>query len=180
MIPGVADVLLEAPGGGGDVPRGAVLRVPLMSGLIGCLLVAFAVSGCGGEGTTNTTSLAVQRNVAGRFAAAVLRGDAAGARALLVRGDEAALVFLVQRAAAPWRIQHASIRLPARRTGSRWTFSYAGRRTHRDGSFETERGELVVFVAPSSAGAGVRFFVLTRVRTRYSTHHDAQLLPSNR
>ena len=127
-----------------------------------------------------TTSLAVQRDVAGRFAAAVLRGDAAGARALLVRVDEAALVFLVQRAARPWRIQHASIRLPARRTGSGWSVSYAGRRTQSDGRFETERGELVVFVVQSAAGAGVRFFVLSHVRTRYSTHHDAQLLPSNR
>ncbi len=43
-----------------------------------------------------------------------------------------------------------------------------------------ERGDLVVFVAPSAAGAGVRFFGFENVRIRFSTHHDAQLLPSNR
>ena len=148
--------------------------------LIGCLLVALAVSGCGGKSTAKPPSQAVQRDVAARFAAAVLRGDAAGAGALLTGKDEAALVFLVQRAAAPWRTQHASIRLPARGTANRWTFSYAGTRTQRDGRFETERGDLVVFVAPSHAGPGVRFFGFKHVRTLFSTHHDAQLLPSNR
>lgn len=147
---------------------------------VGCLLVALAVSGCGGKSTPSTLSPAVQRGVAERFAAALFRGDAAGARALLVTPDEAALVFLVQRAAAPWKKQHASIKPPARRTGRRWTFSYAGRRTHPDGRFETERGDLVVDVAPSAAGAGVRFFGFRNVRIRFSTHHDAQLLPSNR
>src|SRR5882672_7615877 len=129
----------------------------MMRSLICCLLVASALSGCGGTTTVKTPSAAVQRDVAGRFAAAVLRGDPAGARPLLV-GDEAALMFLVRRAAAPWRTQHASIQLPARRTGRRWTFSYAGKRIYRDGRFETERGDLVVYVAPSAAGAGVRFF----------------------
>src|SRR5207247_10600942 len=106
-------------------------------------------------------------------------GDA-GDRAVHEGGDPAALVCLVQRTAAPWTNQRASIRLPGRRTGVRWTFSYAGRRTHRDGRFETERGDLVVFVAPSATGAGVRFFGFENVQTRFSTHHDAQLLPSNR
>ena len=150
-----------------------------MRSLVACMLVAFAASGCAGTATTRPPSPAVQRGVAERFAAAVLRGDADGARALLV-GDKAALDFLVRRAAAPWRRQHASIRLPARHTGTHWTFSYAGRRTHRDGRFETERGDLVVIVAPSAAGAGVRFFAFESVSTRFSTHHDAQLLPSNR
>ena len=148
--------------------------------VIGCLAVALAVAGCGGTSTTRPPSAAAQRDVAGRFAAAVLRGDSAGASALLVGDDEAALVFLVERAAAPWRTQHASVRFPARRTGRRWTFSYAARRTYKDGRFETERGDLVVFVAPSAGGAGVRFFGFEHVRIRFSTHHDAQLLPSNR
>jgi hypothetical protein len=152
----------------------------MMSGLIGCLLVACAVSGCGGKATLKTPSRAAQRNVAGLFAAAVLRGDAAGASALLVRPDEAELVSLVQRAAAPWRAQHASIELPARRTDNRWTFSYVGTRTQSDGRFETHQGDLVVFVEPSGAGAGVRFFLFTHARTSFSTHHDAQLLPSKR
>jgi hypothetical protein len=147
---------------------------------IACLLVAIAVSACGGEAAIEPPSEAVQRDVAGRFAAAVLRGDAAGARTLLVGADEAALAFLVRRAAAPWKTHQASIRFSGRRGRDRWTFSYAGTRTHSDGRFEREWGDLVVFVAPSAAGAGVRFFAFRHVRTRYSTHHDAQLLPSNR
>jgi len=144
------------------------------------LLLAFAVSGCGGTATMNTPSATVQRDVAGRFAVAVFRGDAATARALLAAPDEAALVFLVQRAAAPWRRQHASIRLPARRAGEHWTLNYAGKRTHRDGRFETERGSLVVDVAVSRGGAAVRYFGFRNVRIRFSTHHDSLLLPSNR
>lgn len=146
----------------------------------GCLLlIALAAAGCGGA-ARSAPSQTLQRDVAARFAAAVFRGDAARARALLVAPDEAALVFLVRRAAAPWRRQHASIRPPARRTGKEWTFRYAGRRTHPDGTFEMERGDLVVDVAPSSAGAGVRFFGFRNVRVRFGTHHDSLLLPSNR
>jgi hypothetical protein len=146
----------------------------------GGLLFAFAVSGCGGTASKNTPSVALQRVVAERFAAAVFRGDVAGARALLVAPDEAALVFLVQRAAAPWRRQHASVRAAARRTGERWTFSYAGRRTYPDGRFETESGDLVVDIARSADSAGIRFLGFRNVRIRFSTHHDSQLLPSNR
>jgi hypothetical protein len=152
----------------------------MKSCLIGCLLVAFAVSGCGGKTTVKTPSEAVQRTVAGHFADAVLRGDAARARALLVRTDDGTLAALVEWAAAPWRTQHASIRLPARRTGNRWTVGYAGRRTQRDGRFETRSGDLVVVVASSGAGAGVQSFIVTHVQSRFSTHHDSQLLPSKR
>jgi hypothetical protein len=147
---------------------------------IGCLLVALVLSGCAGRATTEAPSREAQRDVAARFAAAVLRGDATGARAFLVGADESTLRFLVDRAAGRWRAQHASIRAPARSAGSRWTFTYAGTRTHRDGRFETERGDLVVFVVPARAGAGVRFFAFDCVRTRFSTHHDALLLPSKR
>jgi hypothetical protein len=121
-----------------------------------------------------------QRTLAERFGAALFRGDAVGTRALLLRQDEPALVFLVRRATARWRQQHASIRLPARRGRDRWELRYAGRRTYRDGRFETETGDLVVLVAPSAAGARVRFFAFVHVSTRFSTHHDAQLLPSKR
>jgi hypothetical protein len=182
--------LHEPPGRDGDISRRAsghagVFGVRLMSSLIGSVLVgsvlvALAVSGCGRMTTVTMPPTGVQRDVAGRFAAAVLRGDAAGARALLVRTDEPALVFLVRRAAAPWRTHRASIQLPARRTGMRWTFTYAGKRTHRDGRFETEAGDLIVVVAPLASRAGVRFFAFKNVRTRFSTHHDAQLLPSKR
>jgi hypothetical protein len=148
--------------------------------LVGCLLVAFTLSGCGGKTTLKMPSQAVQRSVAGRFAVALLRGDSAGARALLVHADDRDLAFLVEQAATPWRRQHAEVQLPARRAGAEWTFSYAGRHTQRDGRFETQRGDLVVIVAPSAAGAGVEFFAFKHVRTRFSTHHDAQLLPSKR
>jgi hypothetical protein len=147
--------------------------------LIGCGLFALAIAGCGGT-SMKTPSTEVQRDVAGRFAAAVLHGNSTGARELLVGADESALVFLVERAAAPWTAGHASIELPARHSGERWTFVYSGRRTFADGRFETEKGELVVFVAPSPSGAGVRFFGFRNVNTRFSTHHDAQLLPSKR
>ncbi len=152
----------------------------MTSRLIGCLLVAFALTGCGSGTATNAPPSAVQRDVAGRFATALLRGDAAGATALLARTEDTALAVHVRRAAAPWRTQHASIRLPARRTGDRWTFSYTGRRTRSDRTFETETGDLAVVVAAAAEGAAVRFFAFTHVHTRFSTHHDSQLLPSNR
>jgi len=148
--------------------------------LIGCLLAALAVSGCGGTAAPEKPPQTVQRHVAERFADAVLRGDAAGARALLARPDEAALVYLVRRAAAPWTNQHGSIRVPARHTDGGWAFSYFGTRAHRDGTFEREKGELVVLVEPSATGAAVRFFAFKHVRTRFSTHHDALLPPSKR
>lgn len=144
------------------------------------LLATLAVCGCGGTATTSPSE-AVQRGVASRFAAAVLRGDAATASALLTRReDDAAIAFLVQRAAAPWKSQHASLRPEPRRAGNQWLFAYSGTHTHRDGRFERESGQLVVFVVPTATGAGVRFFTFKDVRRRFSTHHDAVLLPSNR
>jgi hypothetical protein len=95
---------------------------------------------------------------------------------LLARRDEPALVSRLRRAAAPWKAQHPSVQRARRRAGDRWTFSYAGTRTHTDGRFETERGDLVVVVE----SAGVRFFAFEHVRTRFSTHQDAELLPSKR
>jgi hypothetical protein len=127
-----------------------------------------------------TPSEAVQRHVAERFAAAVVHGDADGASALLAHPDEEALLFLVERAATPWRGQQASVRLPARRNGNWWAVSYTGTRARKDGRFERERGDLVVLVALSRRGANVAFFAFRNVHIRFSTHHDAQLLPSNR
>jgi len=163
-----------------DPARRPLSALRVQGGLIGCVLVVIAVSGCGGRTTVKTPSQAVQRDVAGRFAAALLRGDAADARALLVPGDDGSRVALVQQAVAASGAQQASIRLPARRAGRRWTFSYAGRRTYGDGRFERQRGDLVVFIAPSAAGAGVEFFAFRNVDTRFNTHHDSQLLPSRR
>jgi hypothetical protein len=148
--------------------------------LIVCVVIVAALSGCGGDHAPAPPSGPVQQLLAERFGAALFRGDAAGARALLLRRDEPALIFLVRRATARWRGHHASIERPARRRGDRWYLGYRGKRTYRDGRFETENGELVVLVAPSATGPRVRFFAFLHVRTRFSTHHDAQLLPSKR
>jgi hypothetical protein len=147
--------------------------------LISCLVLVAAISACGKEAPT-LPSEADQRRLTEQFARALFRGNAVGAQALLLRPNEPTLVWLVRRATAPWRRQHASVDLPARHRGERWELHYAGRRTYRDGRFETETGDLVVLVAPSAAGARVRFFAFAHVRKRVSTHHDAQLLPSKR
>jgi hypothetical protein len=148
--------------------------------VIGCLLVALFASGCGRPADMQPSPTARQRDLAERFAAAVLDGDVIGARRLLVHPDEDALVFLVRRAAGPWVGQRVSIQLPARRTGRAWSIHYAGTRNHRDGTFERERGDLAVYVTASAKGAAVRYFMFRNVRTRYGTHHDAQLPPSKR
>jgi hypothetical protein len=137
-------------------------------------------SGCAGRAPLNPSSRGVDGDVAARFAATVVRGDAAGAKALLIDPDRAPLAFLVQRAAARWRIRHAAIRRPARRTGDRWIFGYVGTRMQSGGRFETERGDLFVVVTASRGVARVRFFGFDHVRTMFSTHHDARLLPSKR
>jgi hypothetical protein len=53
-------------------------------------------------------------------------------------------------------------------------------RTFRGGRFETETGKLVVLIGASAAEARVSFFLLSHLRTRDSTHQDAELLPSKR
>ena len=147
---------------------------------IGCLLVATAVSACGGSTSTPKPSQSEERAVAGRFASALLRGDADSARALLVKPDKPALVVLVRQAAARWEKQDVSFRLPARHLGDNWTVSYTGMRTYRGGRFKTETGKLVVLIGASAAEARVSFFLLSHLRTRDSTHQDAELLPSKR
>jgi hypothetical protein len=147
---------------------------------IGCLLATFAFSGCAGASDPQPSPAAQQRAVAERFATDVLRGDEAGARRLLLHPNEEALVFLVRRAAHPWAGQRVSFRLPARRAKKAWAIHYTGTRTHEDGTFEREIGDLVVYVARSPKGAAVRYFLFTNVKTRFSTHHDALLPPSKR
>jgi len=148
--------------------------------LCGCLLAALVVSGCGTKPPRPAPSQPVQRDVAARFSAALLRGDVAGARALLAPRKDEALELLVQDAVTPWRGRRVSIQLPPRRAGQYWAVGFARRRMQRDGTFETQRGDLVVTVAPSAAGPRVTFFAFENLRTRYSTHRDSQLLPSKR
>ncbi len=123
---------------------------------------------------------AVQRALAVRFASALLRGDGPRARNLLARDDDGSRVFLVEQAVTPWRsTQYVRIEPPSR-AGDAWTFGFVRRRTEPDGRFQTQEGDIVVIVGPSAAAAGIEFFAFKYVRTRFSTHHDAQLLPSKR
>jgi hypothetical protein len=147
---------------------------------MGCLLVAAAASACNGSTSTPMPSQREERAVVGVFASALLRGDADRAHALLVIPNDPALVLLVRQVAAHWEKQDVSVRLPARRLGDHWTVSFTGTRTYRDGRFETETGKLVVLVGASAAKARVSFFLLSHLRTRHSTHQDAELLPSKR
>jgi hypothetical protein len=124
-------------------------------------------------------SVAAQREVAQRFAEAMLRGNAGDAAALLLHADDTALASFATHAAAPWKAHPGSFR-PGVRAGRRWIFRYTGTRTHGDGRFEQVRGDLVVVVAASSKGAGIEFFAFRNEHVRFSTHHDSVLLPSNR
>lgn len=123
---------------------------------------------------------AAQRAIAVRFASALLRGDGPSARKLLARDDDGSRLFLVEQAVTPWRsTQYVRIEPPSR-AGDAWTFGYVRRRTEPDGRFQTQSGNLVVIVGPPTAAAGIEFFAFKYVLTRFSTHHDAQLLPSKR
>jgi hypothetical protein len=156
-------------------------RTPPPAGYSLCLALLLAacaaVSGCG---SASEPSIEAQRQVARQFAEAVFRGQAATAVGLLDDPRDPALIWLTRRAARPWKGSHASVRLPGRRDGRSWVFGYSGTRTHRDGSFEQVRGDIVVAVAASSGHAGVESFALPHPAIRFGTHHDSVLLPSNR
>jgi hypothetical protein len=145
--------------------------------LAALLAAGAAASGCG---SASEPSIGAQHQVARQFAQAVLRGRTAAAVRLLADPRDPALVWLTRRAARPWQGGHASVRLPGRRAGRSWVFGYSGTRTHRDGSFEQVRGDIVVAVAASRGHAGVESFALPYPTVRFGTHHDSVLLPSNR
>jgi hypothetical protein len=148
---------------------------------IALLFVACSIaSGCGGRASGGEPSVWAQRDVARQFAEAIFRGQTDAAVRLLIEPHDPALSWLAKRAAHPWKAHHASVRLPGRRTGHGWIFRYAGTRTHSDGSFEEVRGDIVIVVDASSGRSGVEFFVLRHGITRFGTHHDSLLLPSNR
>ena len=168
------------------------IRRFIRTGLIVSAIVPAVVptAGCGSTAPTRTAPPAVQRQttappavqrqVATEYASAELRGNAAAAETFVRAPDEAALAALVEDAAEGWGRHNVSIREPTRRGAHRWAFEYARRRNHDDGRFEIETGELVVVVAPWGSTAGVRFFALTHLQRRFSTHDDARLLPSQR
>jgi len=118
--------------------------------------------------------------VAQRFATAILDGRGSAAVSLLVHPDDQALSWSAARAAAPWKAEPGTVVLPGSHRGNHWTFRYAGTHTYRDGRFEQVKGDLVVVVTGSSKGAAVEFFALLHETTRFSTHHDSVLMPSNR
>jgi hypothetical protein len=144
------------------------------------LVVCCIASACRGSTAANEPSVPRARDVAQRFAEAIFLGKADAAVALFVHPDDGALSWLASRAAVPWKAHHGKVRLPGRRSGSRWIFGYAGTRVHGNGRFEEVRGEILVIVAASPQGVGVKFFTLRNEEVRFSTHHDSLLLPSNR
>jgi hypothetical protein len=144
------------------------------------VLAACIAPGCSEDASAPAAPLAAQRDVAQLFAQAIFSGNADAARALLVKRDDAALSWIVTRAAAPWKPRSASVRLPGKRSGPRWIFRFVGTHTHKDGRFERVRGRILVVLAGSSKRAAVEFFLVKNEEVRFSTHHDSVLLPSNR
>ena len=146
--------------------------------LCACCIAA----GCGGSASTSAKepSIAARRDVAQRFAEAIFRGKADAAITLLVHPDDPALSWMATTAAAPWKRHHAAVHLSVARSSRSWVFGYAGTHPHRNGGFEEVRGDIVVVVADSPKGSGVEFFTLRNKNVQFKTHHDSQLLPSNR
>lgn len=137
------------------------------------LLAAGFLAGCGGR-AEQPPSPVDRAAVAKSFVQAIFRGDTRTAVALLESPQ--ALSGSVRRAAAPWKLHHGSVHLPATRTGSRFVFGFTGTHPHPDGRFELVKGDVVVVVGLSA----VQAFTFRRVVTQFKTHHDSQLLPSDR
>src|SRR5262245_54420632 len=125
-------------------------------------------------------SIADRQDVAQRFARAIFLGNARAAVALLVDPRDRALSSFVASSAAPWEAQHGSLRLPGKRSGSRWIFGYGGTHTHANGTFQQVQGDIAVTVGSSRGAPVVELFMIRKNRVRYGTHHDSLLLPSNR
>jgi hypothetical protein len=144
------------------------------------LVACCAVSGCGGSAAREQTSAPSGREVAQRFAEAIVRGDGQAAVALLADADDRPLSWLAKRSAASWKDEHGIVRLREAPSTGRWVFRYDGMRTHDDGRFEQVSGHILVVVGRSPRGVGVEFFSLRTDDARYGTHRDSVLLPSNR
>jgi hypothetical protein len=144
--------------------------------LAGCL----ALSGCSGSAAREQASAPGGREVAQRFAEAIVRGEGQAAVALLSNANDTPLTWLAKRSAASWKAEHGVVRLRDAPSPGRWVFRYDGMRTHDDGRFEQVRGHILVVVGRSPRGVGVEFFSLRTDDVRYGTHRDSVLLPSNR
>lgn len=140
------------------------------AGLAVCCLAA----GCGGKAATTTRPAVDRADVAKRFARAIFKGDTHAAVSLLESPQ--ALSGSVRRAAGPWKRHHGELRFPATQTGGHYVFAFSGTHPHAGGRFELVKGDLVVVVGPSA----VQAFTFRHVVTKFKTHHDSQLLPSDR
>jgi hypothetical protein len=136
------------------------------------LVAAAGLAACGGH----AASPEAQRAVAVQFARALVEGRAASAQSLLAHGVDPVVPELVRRLA------RAGGELRSRGTqeeGNQWVFAYFRQVTKPDGSFTRETGQVVVDLTGGQEPA-VKFFGLRNREIAYSTHHDAQLLPSKR
>jgi hypothetical protein len=139
-------------------------------------LASLVLAACGGR----AASPAAQHVLASRFAHDLVAGRVASAQALLVRDADPVVPELVRRLAAPARRHPGVIRSRGADEGNgRWTFTYFRKVTKPDGSFTRETGQVVVDLSGGHTPA-VRFFGFRNREISYSTHHDAQLLPSKR
>ena len=136
------------------------------------LVAAAGLAACG----ANAASPEAQRAVAGQFARALVEGRAASAQSLLAHGVDPVVPKLVRRLA------RAGGELRSRGTKeerNQWVFAYFRQVTKPDGSFTRETGQVVVDLTGGHTPA-VKFFGLRNREIAYSTHHDAQLMPSKR
>jgi hypothetical protein len=154
--------------------------VNVKAAIVLLILAACFASGCGTHASVEQPPVGRQRDIARQFAEAIFRGRTAEAVALLVEPHDQALTWLTRQAARPWQSGRASVHLPAHRAGRSWVFGYSGTHTHRDGSFEEVRGDIVIAVAGWSRRVGVESFALPHPTVRLGTHHDSVLLPSSR
>jgi hypothetical protein len=153
-----------------DATLGAV-RTCLLFCLVTCLLV-----GCGRSQASPTA----QRAVATEFAHAVVAGHAKTAEHLVAGDADPVVRQQVARLTAPFKSHPGLLRSNGRRSGdAQWAFPYRRRVNRRQGAFSRETGWLVVDMSGSSPPR-VKFAAVIAREIVYSTHHDAQLLPSKR
>jgi hypothetical protein len=136
------------------------------------LLAAAGLVACGGDAAPP----AAQRAVAGEFAHALVTGHAAKAETLLAHGVDPVVPELVRRLA---RVGGELRSRGTEEEGNQWVFAYFRQVTKPDGSFTRETGQVVVDLTGGHTPA-VKFFGLRNREIAYSTHHDAQLMPSKR
>jgi hypothetical protein len=140
---------------------------------VACLLLC--VVGCG----TPRPSRTEQRASARAFAQEVVAGHADAARSYVAKDADQAVREQASRLSAEFAHSPGHLIGQPRRSGtSQWAFAYRKRVNGKEGAFSRERGILVVDTG--SDAPGVTFAAILGRQIAYSTHHDAQLLPSKR